>query len=191
VLTVIRERFWSFAMVVGMGFLLLVSLVLSAWLAALGALFGEMLPVPAYLLETANALASLVVITLVFAMTFKVLPDLKIAWRNVWIGAAVTALLFTAGKSLIGLYLGRSTIASAYGAAGSLVVILLWIYYSAQLVFFGAEFTKVYSRTFGARVVPEKTAVPLTDEARAAQGMDRTERISRRDRTEGEDARPR
>jgi membrane protein len=104
---------------------------------------------------------------------YKLLPDVKITWRNVWVGAAVTALLFTIGKSLIGLYLGRSTVASVYGAAGSLVVILLWIYYSAQVVFFGAEFTKVYSRRFGAVVVPDKLAVPLTAEARAAQGMDR------------------
>jgi membrane protein len=84
--------------------------------------------------------------TTVTAMIFKLLPDVTIAWRNVWLGAAVTALLFTAGKSLIGLYLGRSAVASAYGAAGSLVVILIWIYYSAQILFFGAEFTKVYTR---------------------------------------------
>jgi membrane protein len=87
-----------------------------------------------------------------FAVIYKLLPDVRITWQNVWVGAAVTALLFTIGKSLIGLYLGRSTVASVYGAAGSLIVILLWIYYSAQVVFFGAEFTKVYSRHFGTRV---------------------------------------
>jgi membrane protein len=127
-------------------------------------------------METANALLSFVIITLMFALIYKLLPDVRITWRNVWVGAAVTALLFTIGKSLIGLYLGRSTVASVYGAAGSLVVILLWIYYSAQVVFFGAEFTKVYSRRVGAVVVPDKLAVPLTAEARAAQGMDRRKR---------------
>src|SRR4030095_9321265 len=118
-------------------------------------------------------LLSFVIITLMFAVIYKLLPDVKITWRNVWVGAAVTALLFTIGKSLIGLYLGRSTVASVYGAAGSLVVLLLWIYYSAQVVFFGPESTKVSSRRVGAVVVPDKLAVPLTAEARAAQGMDR------------------
>jgi membrane protein len=122
-----------------------------------------------------------VVITFMFAMIYKLLPDVTLAWRNVWTGAAVTAVLFTIGKSLIGLYLGRGTVASVYGAAGSLIVILLWIYYSAQIVF-GAEFTKVYSRRFEAVVVPARTAVPLTAEARAGRGMDRCKTIARRTR---------
>jgi membrane protein len=179
VLVIIKERFWSFTMVVGVGFLLLVSLAISAWIAAMGTFVGGTLPVPASLLETINAVFSTVVIALMFAMIFKLLPDVTIAWRNVWLGAAVTALLFTAGKSLIGLYLGRSAVASAYGAAGSLVVILIWIYYSAQILFFGAEFTKVYTRRAGIRVVAEETAVPMTDDARANQGMDRSERLPR------------
>jgi len=153
VIGVIRARFWSFTMVVGIGFLLLVSLAASAWLAALGKFFSRLLPLPAAMMETANALLSFVVITFMFAVIYKLLPDVKIAWRNVWTGAAVTAVLFTIGKTLIGLYLGRSTVASVYGAAGSLIVILLWVYYSAQIVFFGAEFTKVYSRRFDAVVV--------------------------------------
>jgi len=177
VLVIVKERFWSFAMVVGVGFLLLVSLAISAWIAAMGTFVGGVLPVPAWLLEAVNAVFSTVVIALMFAMIFKLLPDVTIAWRNVWLGAAVTALLFTAGKSLIGLYLGRTAVGSAYGAAGSLVVILIWIYYSAQILFFGAEFTKVYTRRTGARVVPEETAVPMTDDARAKQGMDRSERL--------------
>jgi len=176
VIGAIKERFWSFTMVVGIGFLLLVSLAASAWLAAVGKFFAQLLPLPVAVMETANALLSFVTITLMFAVIYKLLPDVRITWRNVWVGAAVTALLFTIGKSLIGLYLGRSTVASVYGAAGSLVVILLWIYYSAQVVFFGAEFTKVYSRRFGAVVVADKLAVPLTAEARAAQGMDRIKR---------------
>lgn len=144
----VAQRFWSFTVVVGVGFLLLVSLATSAWLAALGQFFAGLLPVPAAVMEIGNALLSFVIITFMFAVIYKLLPDVKLGWRNVSIGAAVTALLFTIGKSLIGLYLGRSTVGSVYGAAGSLVVILLWIYYSAQVVFFGAEFTKVYSRRF-------------------------------------------
>ena len=136
--------------------LLLVSLAASAWLAAVGKFFAQLSPLPVAVMETANALLSFVIITLMFAVIYKLLPDVKITWQDVWVGAAVTALLFTIGKSLIGLYLGRSTVASVYGAAGSLIVILLWIYYSAQVVFFGAEFTKVYSRRFGSVVVPDK-----------------------------------
>ena len=148
VIGAIKRRFWSFTMVVGIGFLLLISLAASAWLAALGKFFAGLLPLPAAIMETANALLSFVVITFMFAVIYKLLPDVKIAWRNVWTGAAVTAILFTVGKTLIGLYLGRSTVASVYGAAGSLIVMLLWVYYSAQVVFFGAEFTKVYARRF-------------------------------------------
>ncbi len=145
---VIKQRFWSFTMVVGIGFLLLVSLAASAGLAALGKFFSRLLPLPAAMMETANALLSFVIITFMFAVIYKALPDVKLGWRNVWTGAAVTAVLFTIGKTLIGLYLGRSSVASVYGAASSLIVILLWVYYSAQIVFFGAEFTKVYSRRF-------------------------------------------
>jgi len=155
VIGAIKDRFWSFTMVVGIGFLLLVSLAASAWLAAVGRFFAQLSPLPMAVMETANALLSFVTITLMFAVIYKLLPDVRIRWRDVWVGAAVTALLFTIGKSLIGLYLGRSTVASVYGAAGSLIVILLWIYYSAQVVFFGAEFTKVYSRRFGSVVVPD------------------------------------
>ena len=151
VIGVIKKRFWSFTVVVGIGFLLLVSLAASAWLAALGKFFSRLLPLPAALMETTNALLSFVVITFMFAVIYKLLPDVMIAWQNVWTGAAVTAVLFTIGKTLIGLYLGRSSVASVYGAAGSLIVILLWVYYSAQIVFFGAEFTKVYARRFDTR----------------------------------------
>jgi membrane protein len=185
VINVIKKRFWSFPIVVGIGFLLLVSLAASAWLAVLGKFFSRLLPLPVAAMEMANALLSFVIITFMFAVIYKLLPDVRTAWRNVWTGAAVTAVLFTIGKSLIGLYLGRSTAASVYGAAGSLIVILLWVYYSAQIVFFGAEFTKVYSRRFGAVVVPKRTAVPLTAHARAAQGMDRSTTIDGRKRQRG------
>jgi len=171
VVDMLRERFLSFAMVVGIGFLLLVSLALSAWLVAVGTYFGGLLPAPAAALEALNFVVSFAVVTALFAMTFKLLPDVQIAWRDVWLGAAVTALLFTIGKFLIGLYLGKSSIASAYGAAGSLVIIVVWVYYSAQILLLGAEFTKVYVKRRGSGFAPAEIAVPVTAEARAEQGM--------------------
>jgi membrane protein len=168
---ILRERFLSFTMVVGIGFLLLVSLVLSAWLAAVSSYVGRLLPAPAGVLEAVNFVISFAVITGSFALIFKLLPDVKMAWGDVWLGAAVTSLFFTIGKLLIGLYLGKSAVASAYGAAGSLVVIVVWVYYSAQILLFGAEFTKVWTRRRGSGFVPEKTAMPVTQEARAEQGM--------------------
>ena len=127
----------SFGLVLGTGFLLLVSLALSAALAVVGTFMGHLLPIPAFLLESVNFLLSFAVITLLFAMIFKVLPETAIAWGDVWVGAGVTALLFTIGKMLIGLYLGKSGVASAYGAAGSLVVVLVWVYYSVQILLLG------------------------------------------------------
>jgi membrane protein len=148
----IRKRCLSFGLVLGTGFLLLVTLALSAALAAIGTFMAHVLPTPVALLESINFLFSFGVITLLFAMLFKVLPDTKIAWSDVWIGAAVTSLLFTVGKVLIGLYLGRSTVASVYGAAASLVIFLVWVYYSAQILLLGAEFTHVYAKQHGSRV---------------------------------------
>src|SRR5499427_1727479 len=168
---VVKERFLSFVMVVGIGFLLLVSLVLSAWLAAVSTYVGTLLPAPAAVLEGVNFVISFTVITGSFVLIFKLLPDVKVSWRDVWLGAAATSLLFTIGNLLIGLYLGRSAVASAYGAAGSLVVIVVWVYYSAQILLFGAEFTKVWTRRRGSGFVPEKTAIPVTQEARAEQRM--------------------
>jgi len=130
-------------MVLGCGFLLLVSLVVSAALAALNDSAGRVISIDPVLLQSIHILVSVVVTTLLFAMIFKVLPDVDIAWHDVWIGAAMTSVLFTIGKSLIGVYLGHSNIASAYGAAGSLLILLLWTYYSAQILLFGAEFTQI------------------------------------------------
>lgn len=158
VIDIVKERFWSFAMVVGIGFLLLVSLVLSAWLAAVGAYLGHLLPAPAPALEALNFVISFAVITGSFALIFKLLPDVRIAWRDVLVGAAVTSLFFTVGKLLIGLYLGKSAVASAYGAAGSLVVIVVWVYYSSQILLFGAEFTKVWTKRRGSGFVPARFA---------------------------------
>jgi membrane protein len=172
-LNMVKDRFLSFAMVTGIGFLLLVSLAVSAWLAAAGQFFSYLLPAPEAVLKAMDVSVSFAVITVLFALTFKLLPDVDVAWRDVWLGAAVTSLLFVAGKSLIGLYLGKSSIGSVYGAAGSLVVILVWVYYSSQIVIFGAEFTKVWARRHGAGAVVEPTAVPLTREAKREQGIGR------------------
>ncbi len=151
ILCLVKERFLSFGMVLGIGFLLLVSLLLSALLAAVGKYLGGILPIPAVLLESVDFLFSLLSITVLFAMTFKLLPNARIAWSDVWIGAALTSLLFTAGKFVIGFYIGKSVSTSAYGAAGSLVVVVAWIYYSALLLYFGAEFTRVYANTLGSQ----------------------------------------
>ncbi len=159
-LRAIRERFLSFGLVLGLGFLLLVSLVVSAALGAVGNFIAPLLPWPIFLLESVNFLLSLGVIAMLLAMIFRFLPDAEIAWRDVWVGAAVASLLLTAGKALIGLYLAKSTVASAYGAASSLVIILTWVYYSAQIVLFGAEVTQVYSHQCGSRA--EKAGLPYS-----------------------------
>jgi membrane protein len=168
---VARIRLVSFAMMIGVGFLLLVSLVVSAALSALGTYLIGLLPDFEALLQLLNTVVSFGVITLLFAMIYKIVPDVLIAWSDVWIGAATTALFYTIGKYLIGVYLGTSSTASAYGAAGSLVIILIWIYYSAQILFLGAEFTKIYAQRYGSRLIPLSIAVPVTEEARAQQGL--------------------
>jgi membrane protein len=166
----VKARLLSFAIVLAIGFLLLVSLVMSAALAALGSLLTPAShPGGIYLWQLLNGIVSFGFITLLFAMIYKILPDVKIAWRHVWIGAAVTALLFTIGKFLIGLYLGRSTVTSSYGAAGSLVVVLLWVYYSSQVFLFGAEFTRVYTEWSGTTVMPTEKAVRIPEEIHAGE----------------------
>jgi len=158
----VKDRLLSFAIVVGIGFILLVSLVLSAGLSALGKFMSGMLPAQESIWQGINFVISFGVITLLFAMIFKVLPDVKIAWRDVWIGAGITALLFNLGKFLLGIYLGRSSVASAYGAAGSLIIVLLWVYYSSQILFFGAKFTQIYANKFGSRFEPAAGAQAVT-----------------------------
>jgi len=135
----------SLGLVAALGFLLLVSLVVSAALTAFGNYLNSILPFGKVIAEALNVLVSLALISILVAAIYKVLPDRPIAWRDVIIGAVVTAVLFTAGKSLIGWYIGSSAVASSYGAAGALIVLLLWVYYSAQIFLFGAEFTKVYA----------------------------------------------
>lgn len=152
----VKARLLSFSMVLGVAFLLLVSFVISAVLSALSGIGQGWLPGVDWLWQIVNFVVSLGVITLLFAAIYKVLPDANVAWRDVWIGAGVTALLFTIGKTVLGLYLANA--GSAYGVAGSLVVFLLWVYYSTQILFFGAEFTQVYSRYYGKGIEPAKGA---------------------------------
>ncbi len=145
----LKQRSISFAMVLGVGFLLLVSLLLSAWLAAVGRFFSVVLPLPEPILHIITLVLSFLVTTVLFAMIYKLLPSVRLDWSDVMIGAAVTSLLFSLGKLLLALYLGKSTFASSYGAAGSFVIVLAWVYYSAQIFYLGAEFTRVYTLQYG------------------------------------------
>ena len=167
----LRGRFTSFTMVLGTSFLLLISLIVSAIVAAMSEQITAWIPggeAVGHLLEMS---ASLAVITLLFAMIFKVLPDVRIRWSDVWAGALVTAILFTLGKLAIGMYIGKAAIGSAYGAAGSIVILITWIYYSAQILYFGAEFTQVYAKRHGSHLVPQSNAERLTPVDRAHQGV--------------------
>ena len=167
ILGIFQDRILSFGFILAVGFLLLVSLILTAAIAFVGQWVGDIIPGIETLIQTLNAVLSLAVITLLFAMIFKFLPDARIAWHDVWIGALITAALFTVGKFALGLYLGKSGVASSYGAAGSLIVLLIWVYYSAQILLFGAEFTQVYANRSGSHVAPSSNAVavpkPATD----------------------------
>ena len=147
----IRDRLLSFSLVCGMAFLLLVSLVLSAVLAAMHGFVGEWLPLGEVWLQILNGSISLLLSMALFAMIFKILPHTRTWWSDVWVGAILTAILFNVGKFLIGLYLGRAAVGSSYGAAGSFVVLLVWIYYSTQILLFGAEFTHLYALRHGSK----------------------------------------
>jgi membrane protein len=165
----IKDRFLSISMVLGTAFLLLVSLVLSAALAAIGGPIGDLFI--GVFGQILNFLISFVVITALFAMIYRYLPDAIIAWRDVWFGAVATALLFVIGKTLIGLYLGYVSVGSSYGAVGSLAVLLIWLYYSAQIFLYGAELTKSYASHFGSRIVPAPNAEPMSAAQRAQEGI--------------------
>ncbi len=182
--TMFRQRFLSFAMVLGIGFLLLASLVVSTILASVQSDLSNVLPGGDFVWRIVNFLLGFAVTTILFGLIFKVLPDVKITWSDVLTGAALTALLFSLGRFLLGEYLGRASFSSTYGAAGSIVVILVWVNYAAQILFFGAEFTQVYARKFGSQIVPDKNSVFLSEEARLQQGMkpnrNQSERLSGR-----------
>ncbi len=158
ILDLVFDRLRSFSIALTVGFLLLVSLALSAALSGLQDYLTQWMPSVPWLWQAANNGISFLVVAVLFAMIYKYLPDAEIEWRDVWIGAGVTSVLFTIGKYLIGIYLGRTAVASSFGAAGSFAVLLIWIYYSALISFFGAEFTQVYSRQRGVRIQPEAHA---------------------------------
>ncbi len=167
----LRARLLNFGVVLVIGFLLLISLLLTTALAAMSGYVEHFIGVPPFVGVIVGFLISFGVVTTLFAFIFKVLPDVEIEWRHVWIGAAVTALLFELGKFGLGFYLGRASTASSFGAAGSMVLLLLWVYYASCILLFGAEFTQVYARETGHEIKPTAGAEPVTAEARAEQGL--------------------
>lgn len=180
----IKDRFFSFTMVFGVGFLLLVSLLVSTFISFLNEMLVGVDPAMEVVARLVNLAVSLAITTGLFAAMFKVIPDVEIEWRDVLIGAFVTAVLFTVGKWLIGMYLGNSATDSTFGAFGSLIALLAWVYYSAQIVFMGAEFTQVYATKYGSKIVPDESAVSLTEKMRLKQGMPGRETLERLAREE-------
>jgi membrane protein len=183
----IKERFFSFTMVLGTGFLLLVSLIISAALSVVGNFLNSLTPGIQIIGQILSFTVSLLVVAVIFMLLFRFLPDVKITWKDVWIGGLVTAVLFTVGQIGLSIYLGSGAVGQSFGAAGSLVVVLVWIYYSTQILFLGAEFTQVYTNRYGSRVRPEKTAEFVTEGDRAQEGIPSKEDDSKdgkqRDRT--------
>lgn len=155
-LYILKERMLSFVIVLFVGAILFLSMMLSSFVSTMHLFLGNYVHIPFYFLGVTDNILSIILLTFLFAMLYKILPDVQISWGDVWVGGAITAILFTLGKYLLGLYLARSTISSAYGAAGSFVVILVFVYYSAQIIFFGAEFTQVFARKYGSEIVPKK-----------------------------------
>jgi membrane protein len=161
-----KQRLISFAMVIGVGFVLLVSLILSAILAMVTDYFTYLLPGADIFWQLLDACLSFSLITILFASIFRFVPDVQIGWRDVWLGAVVTAVLFVSGKTAIAYYLGRSGVESAYGAGGSVLLLLAWVYYSSQILFFGAEFTKLHAEENRARVKPIPGAKAVSEQAK-------------------------
>ncbi len=158
ILQSLKDRIMSFLIVLLVGAFLFLSMVMSWLSSAANVYLSNYINIPFNLHGWLNYIISIILLSLLFALLYKVLPDVEISWGDVWMGGAITAILFTLGRFLLGLYLARSTVSSAYGAAGSLVVLLLWVYYSAQIIFLGAEFTQVYAKKYGAEIVPKKHA---------------------------------
>ncbi len=175
----IKNRFLSFTMVLSIGFVLLVSLLLTTLLTSFGDYIGSLVTEAEIVLQILNFVVSIAVYILIFALIFKTIPDVEIAWRDVAIGAVLTAILFKIGEYALGLYFEYSDPTSAFGAAGSIILLLLWVYYSAQILFLGAEFTQVYAREYGSGIRPEEGAVLLTEEAKAKQGIPSDEKVER------------
>jgi len=170
----IKDRFFSMTLVLGVAFLLLVSLIVSTVLSSVG---HKLMPSQSIIWQIVNFVVSIAIITVLFALIFKYLPDVKVAWKPVWVGAIVTAILFTIGKWGLGLYLGKASTVSAYGMMGSLVALLLWVYYSSQIVFFGAELTQVYARSVGEEITPSRNAIPIeeSDDKEKGKGKGKAE----------------
>ena len=173
----IKERFLSFTMVLAIGFVLLVSLLLSTLLTTFGDFVGQIISETEMILLVVNFVISFGAIALLFALIFKVVPDVDITWRDVAIGSLLTAVLFKLGEYALGIYFERSDPTSAFGAAGSVILLLLWVYYSVQILFLGAEFTQVYATEHGSGIRPERGAVVLTEEAKAKQGIPSEEKV--------------
>ncbi len=167
-----KERVYSFVMIVSLGVLLLVSLLLNTWLGAVEKFFGWRMFTSAYFLHLTAFLISCMIITFVFAAIYKFIPNVRLNWSDVAVGAVVTSLLFITGKQLIALYMARINLGSGYGAAGSLIVVLIWVYYSAQVFFFGAEFTKVYAETFGSQRSTADAQNKLSGDEQFKAGVD-------------------
>jgi membrane protein len=161
IMGVVKQRLLAFGMVIGVGLLLMLSFALSTVVAFLDERLTEWFPIFGYAIPTLSLLVSLVLLTIAFAMIFKLLPDAQLVWRDVFLGAFVTAVLFSLGRFLISLYLSRGGTTSTYGAAGSLVLILLFVYYSMQIILFGAEFTQVYANRFGSKLIPDDDALTV------------------------------
>ena len=176
ILAFIRHRLMSFAMVLSIGFLLLVSLIMSAMLTAIGDWVSQALPGGSVMWQIVNVVVSLLMSAGMFALIFKYLPDVKVAWRDVAVGALATAVLFTIGKALIGLYLGKSSTVNVFGAAGSLAIVFIWVYYSAQIVLFGAEFTQVWANEYGSKIDTGNPVKAAKQEARSRKDSDRPSR---------------
>ena len=166
----LRQRFFSFAMVLGMGFLLLVSLVVTAVLSSLTGMLSSMLGDATFIAHAVDLLVSFGFVTVLFALIYKYVPDVEIQWKDVWVGAALTSILFTIGKYLIGLYIGTSGVSSTFGAAGSLITVLVWVYYSSLIFFLGAEFTKVYASEYGSGFAPAEHAQRVDNAAPQSAG---------------------
>lgn len=175
----IKDRFLSFTMVLSIGFVLLVSLLLTTLLTSFGDYIGSLVTEAEEVLQVLNFIVSIAVYILIFALIFKTIPDVDIAWRDVGIGAVLTAVLFKIGEYALGLYFEYSDPTSAFGAAGSIILLLLWVYYSAQILFLGAEFTQVYATEYGSGIRPEEGAVLLTEEAKARQGIPPDQKIAK------------
>lgn len=155
-LYMLKDRIKSLLIVLFAGAFLFLSMLVTSIISGASVYLSNYVEIPLNFIAWLNDIVSLILLSLLFAMLYKVLPDVEISWKDVWVGGAMTAIMFTLGRFLLGLYLARSTISSAYGAAGSLVVILLWVYYSAQIIFLGAEFTQVYARKYGSEIIPKK-----------------------------------